>query len=126
MTSTFNDLYRDTLKQVFLERAQQQLEQGADSFACADAYAGQGKPDFVLAHLLLSEDVSDDVKRDLLAQAYERRAILSEEKAEEFSRRFQRPFPLVKLEAQKDRQNAQRIRQGRRIRKSTKNIALGG
>jgi hypothetical protein len=123
MPETFADLYRETLKDVFLERAQRELEQGADAFMSADAYAEQGKPEFALAYLLLL-DIDDGVKRDLLAYAYERRATLSEEKAESFDRQFHRPFPLIKLEAQKDRAAAQQVRQGRRIRREAKSLHM--
>jgi hypothetical protein len=123
MPDTFADLYRELLKNVFLELAQRELEQGADAFMSADAYAEQGKPEFTLAYLLLL-DVDDGVKRDLLAQAYERRATLSEEKAESLDRQFHRPFPLIKLEAQKDRAAARQVRQGRRIRRDAKSLHI--
>ena len=86
MPGTFNELYSTLSKTIFLDRARQELEQGADGLACANTYADQGKVDFALAYLLLSE-ISDDVKRDILAHAYERRATLSNEKAEDFARR---------------------------------------
>ncbi|TMD77486.1 MAG: hypothetical protein E6I97_08910 [Chloroflexi bacterium] len=41
---------------------------------------------------------------------------ISEEKAEQFDQQFHRPFPLIRLEVQKDRLVAQQIRQGRRVR----------
>src|SRR6266566_1303854 len=118
MPDTFAELYRGQLKDIFLEHAQRELEQGTDAFMSADAYAEQGKPDFTLAYLLLL-DVADEVKRDLLARAYERRAIISEEKADAFDQQFHRPFPLIKLEAQKDRIAAQQVRQGRRVRRDS-------
>ncbi len=121
MPDTFAELYRGQLKDIFLEHAQRELEQGTDAFMSADAYAEQGKPDFTLAYLLLL-DVADEVKRDLLARAYERRAIISEEKADAFDQQFHRPFPLIKLEAQKDRIAAQQVRQGRRIRREVKSL----
>jgi hypothetical protein len=123
MPDTFADLYRGLLKDVFLERAQRELEQDADAFMSADAYAEQGKPEFTLAYLLLL-DIDDGVKRDLLAYAYERRAILSEEKAESLDKQFHRPFPLIKLEAQKDHAAAQQIRQGRRVRREVKSLRV--
>ena len=121
MPDTFADLYRGMLKDVFIERAQRALEQGADAFMNADAYAEQGKPEFTLAYLLFLE-ADDEVKRDLLARSYEQRATLSEEKAESFDRQYHRPFPLIKLEAQKDRAIAQQVRQGRRIRREMKSL----
>jgi hypothetical protein len=117
--TTFAELYSKSLKDVFLEYARKELEQGADGLTYADAYAEQGKPEFTLAYLLLL-DVSDDVKRDIFARSYEQRAVFTEEKAESFDRQFHRPFPLMKLEAQKDRMAAQQVRQGRSIRTETK------
>jgi len=121
MAATFAELYNDQLKGVFVEHARRDLEQGADVFMCADTYAEQGKPDFTLAYLLLLQ-ADDAVKRDILAHAYERRADLSEEKAEEWDRQFHRPFPLIKLEAHKDRLAAQQVRQGKRIRREVKSL----
>jgi hypothetical protein len=114
MPDTFNELYSDLTKEIFLDRARQELKQGADGLACASTYADQGKVDFALAYLLLSE-ISDDVKRDIFAHAYERRAMLSNEKAEDFARRYHRSFPLIKLEAQKDCLAAQQVRQGKPV-----------
>jgi hypothetical protein len=123
MPTTFAELYRNLLKDVFLDLARKELEQGADGLTCADAYAEQGKPDFALAYLLLV-DVSDEVKRDIFARSYERRAEISEEKAETFSQQFHRSFPMIKLEAQKDRIAAQQVRQGRRVRRETKTLRV--
>lgn len=123
MSVTFNERYKELLKDVFLELARKNLEQGADALSCADVYADQGKPDFVLAYLLLT-DASDEVKRDIFARSYERRATLSEEKAQEFSVKYGRPFPLIKVEAQKDRMAANQVRQGRRIRREGKTLNI--
>jgi hypothetical protein len=123
MSNSFSDLYSKMLKDVFLDLARQQLEQGADALICADAYAEQGKPDFTLAYLLLI-DASDDVKRDIFARSYEQRATLSEQKANDFSLQFHRAFPMIKVEAQKDRQAAQQIRQGKRVRNQSKTISI--
>jgi hypothetical protein len=125
MSETFHDLYNGILNEVFFERARQQLEHGVDGLACADAYADQGKPDFALAHLLLA-DAPDEVKREILARAYERRAELTDEKAASFDQQFHRPFPLVKLEAQKDRLSAQQVRQGKRVRRGAKSLTFNG
>ena len=119
MSNTFAELYSPLLKEVFTVQAQQQLAQGADGLICALAYAEHGKPEFTLAYLLLI-DLSEEEKRELLALSYERRAILSEEKAETLSQQFRRPFPLIKLEAQKDRVAANQVRQGRRVRRDSK------
>lgn len=121
MSNTFHDLYADLLHAVFLERARQQLTQGEDGLKCANTYADQGKPDFALAYLLLI-DCPEETKRDILAHAYERRAILCDEKASEFDQLYHRPFPLIKLEAQKDRMSAQQVRQGRKVRRGGKSL----
>lgn len=118
MADTFAELYTPLLKEVFTVQARQQLNAGADGITLASEYAEHGKPDFVLAYLLLI-DMQEEVKRELLAYAYERRAILSEEKAETMAIQFHRPFPLIKLEAQKDRMAARQVRQGRRVRRDT-------
>jgi len=117
--NTFAELYASLLKNaVFTLQAQENLAQGADGLTCALAYAEQGKPDFTLAYLLLIA-ISDNEKREILAVSYDQRAKLSEEKAEQFDQQFHRPFPLIKLEAQKDRLAAQQVRQGRRVRRDS-------
>lgn len=121
MSETFEELYAPLLKEVFTARARRQLEEGADALLSARAYAEQGKPDFVLAFLLLV-DLPEEEKRELFAYAYEQRAKLSEEKAEQMNAQFHRPFPLIKLEAQKDRMAARSIRQGRHLRTGTTRI----
>ena len=123
MSDTFHHLYADLLNAVFLERARQQLTQGVDGLTCANTYADQGKPDFALAYLLLV-DCPEEVKRDILARAYERRAVFCDEKASEFDRLYHRPFPLIKLEAQKDRMSAQQVRQGKKIHRGGKSLNL--
>ena len=117
MAETFEELYAQQLKDVFKTQAQQQIEQGADALASSRAYAEQGKPEFTLAFLLLI-DLPEGEKRELLAHSYERRAVLSEKKAQQLDIQFHRSFPLIKLEAQKDRQVARSIRQGKEIRTS--------
>jgi len=117
MPSPFVELYAPLLKSdVFTVQAQQNIAQGADGLTCALAYAEQGKPEFTLAYLLLIA-ISDEEKREILAVSFDKRAQFSEEKAEQFDQQFHRPFPLIKLEAQKDRFSAQQIRQGRRVRR---------
>ena len=123
MTDTFAELYASTLKEVFTAKAQKDLERGVDGLACAREYAEQGKPEFVLAYLLLIEE-AEEVKRELLAYSYERRAVRSEHKAEEFDQKFHRPFPLIKLEAQKDRLAARQVRQGKQIDMGTTKMPL--
>jgi len=111
MSGTFESLYASTLKTVFTEQAREQLARGDEAFAAARAYAELGKPDFTLAFLLLAEHAEEE-KHETLAYAYERRATLAEEKANAYTRQFHRPFPLIKLEARRDRQIAQAVRQG--------------
>src|SRR5215467_2606635 len=123
MSDTFAELYGSTLKEVFTAKAQKDLEQGVDGLARARTYAEQGKPEFVLAYLLLIDE-TEEVKRELLAYAYEQRAVHSEHKAEEFDQKFHRPFPLIKLEAQKDRLAARQVRQGKRIHTGTTKMPL--
>ncbi len=112
MTESFEELYGQQLKEVFKTQAQQQIEQGADALNSSRAYAEQGKPEFTLAFLLLA-DLPEHEKRELLAYSYERRAVLSEMKANQLDVQFHRSFPLIKMEAQKDRQVAHSIRQGK-------------
>ncbi|GAC1346276.1 MAG: hypothetical protein NVSMB27_09620 [Ktedonobacteraceae bacterium] len=117
MPSPFAELYTSLLKNdVFTLHAREDMAQGADGLTCALAYAEQGKPEFTLAYLLLI-DISEQEKHEILALSYDRRATISEEKAEQFDQQFHRPFPLIKLEAQKDRLAAQQVRQGRRVRR---------
>ncbi|GAC1381133.1 MAG: hypothetical protein NVS4B7_04010 [Ktedonobacteraceae bacterium] len=117
--NTFTELYTSLLKNdIFITQAQENLAQGADGLTCALAYADQGKPDFTLAYLLLIA-ISDNEKREILAVSYDQRAIMSEEKAEQFDQQFHRSFPLIKLEAQKDRLSAQQIRRGRHVRRDS-------
>ena len=115
MSETFEELYAQQLKDVFKTHARQQLDQGSNALVSSRAYAEQGKPEFTLAFLLLI-DLPEDEKRELLAYAYERRAALSEKKAQQLNSQFHRSFPLIKLEAQKDRQSAHSIRQGKEVR----------
>ena len=117
MPTPFEELYTPLLKNdVFMSKARENLAQGADGLTCALAYAEQGKPEFTLAYLLLIE-LSDEEKREMLAVSFDKRAAFSEEKAEQYDRQFHRPFPLIKLEAQKDRLSAQQVRLGRRVRR---------
>ncbi len=111
MTDTFEEQFAPQLKEVFTAHAREQVQQGADGLALARSYAEQGKPDFALAFLLLVS-IPDSEKREVLARAYEQRARFSEEKARQFDRQFHRSFPLIKLEAQKDRRLARAIRDG--------------
>lgn len=115
MQDTFEILYAPTLKPVFTEQARGQIAQGAEALNSAHSYAELGKPDFTLAFLLLTEAASLEEKRETLAHAFERRAELAKQKAREYEVQFHRPFPLMKLEARKDLQAAQAVRQGQPI-----------
>jgi hypothetical protein len=124
MPDTFAELYTPLLKSdVFVTQARQNIEQGADGLTCALAYAEQGKPEFTLAYLLLIE-LSENEKREILATSFEQRAVLSNAKADEFDSKFNRPFPLIKVEAQKDRLAANQVRLGRRVRRETKSLMV--
>ena len=125
VAETFHELYSSLLKDVFEQRARQQLEQGADGLALARAYAEQGKPDFSLAYLLLT-DLPDEEKRAVLAQAYEERARRSDEKAAQLQVQFHRSFPLIKLDARKDRAAASAIRRAERIDVTSRPGETGG
>jgi hypothetical protein len=119
MPNTFAELYAPLLKNdVFTMQAQENIAQGADGLTCALAYAEQGKPEFTLAYLLLIT-ISDKEKQEILAVSYDQRAHISDDKAEQFDQQFHRPFPLIKLEAQKDRLAAQQVRQGKRLRRDS-------
>jgi hypothetical protein len=112
VTETFEELYAQQLKEVFKTQARKQIDQGADALVFSRSYAEQGKPEFALA-FLLHVDLPEDEKRELFAYSYERRAALSEKKAQQLDIQFHRSFPLIKLEAQKDRQVALSIRHGK-------------
>ena len=111
MSETFNELYASLLKDVFIQRARQQIERGIDGLAATHSYAEQGKPDFTLAFLLLI-DLPDGEKRALLARAYEQRARHSDEKAAQLQVQFHRSFPMITQDAQRDRALASTIRSG--------------
>lgn len=111
----FSAQYHAHSKPVFSEVVARDLSEGQDPIERARDFAERGKPDFVLAYLLVA-DLPDAGKRDLYALAFERRADISERKADEMDRRFHRPFPLVRLEASKDRTTAGRIRSGGSLR----------
>jgi hypothetical protein len=111
---SFEALYRSLLRPAIGEIAEQELTEGADAVEQAREYTERGKPDFVLAYLLLA-DLPDDEKRALYAQAHERRSAYIEQKARQFDREFHRPFPLLFQEAAKDRALARRIRAGQSV-----------
>ena len=107
--------YRPLLREAFVGIVRDAVAAGADPIAQARAYAERGKPDFVLAYLLVCP-LDDDEKRDLYALAHERRAAFIEQRAKEFDRSFHRPFPLLGAEAAKDRALARQIRAGRSVK----------
>ncbi len=117
--ASFDDQHRARLKDTFRELVQKSIEGGADPADLAQIYSEKGKPEFVLAYLLVS-NLPDQEKRDILAAAYETRAAHSEQWARESEARYNRPFPLVHLEAQKDRANARSLRAGKAVRRESK------
>ena len=108
----FAAVYGGAVKSVFMALARQAVERGEDALTLARGYAERGKPEFALAFLLLAGGVADEEKRAALALAYERRASVTETRARELDARFHRPFPLLFTEANKDRAQAKRIREG--------------
>lgn len=113
--ASFDALYRAQNKDVFRELVARELLAGSDPIARAREYRERGKPEFVLA-FLLAASLPDEEKREMLAAAYERRAQLTEAKADDLDNRFHRPFPLLRLEATKDRTLARRVRAGGTLR----------
>ncbi len=111
----FDAQYGPLVKDAFRDQVARDRAGGADLAERARHYVARGKPDFVLAYLV-ETDLGDGEKRELLAQAFERRADLSEGKAAALDAEFQRPFPLIGLEARKDRSMARQVRAGRMIR----------
>jgi hypothetical protein len=106
---SFATQYQSMAKDVFIHLVQDDLARGTPAEAQARRYGERGKPDFVLAYLL-SCDLSDDEKRELLAESYDQRAALTRKRAEEFSLKFHRDFPLLLTEASHDHQMAEQIR----------------
>ncbi|HEX3271918.1 MAG TPA: hypothetical protein VHR15_14805 [Ktedonobacterales bacterium] len=113
-TPSFAALYRPLLRPAIGEIVEREVAEGANSAEKASEYTERGKPDFVLAYLLLA-DLPDGEKLALYAQAHERRSAYIEQKARQFDREFHRPFPLLFQEAAKDRALARRIRAGQSI-----------
>ena len=111
----FDAQYGALVKDVFQEQTARSLAAGEDLVALARAHAARGKPDFVLAYLVTATLPSDE-KRQILAQAFEQRALDAERIATTMSAEHARPFPLIILEARKDRTMAQQVRNGKMIR----------
>ncbi|HZC07443.1 MAG TPA: hypothetical protein VE338_17545 [Ktedonobacterales bacterium] len=112
----FATLYAAQARDAIRSVAHETLTGGADALAQARDYAARGKPDFTLAYLLEC-DLSDEEKRALYAEAFERRATLTERKAREFDQKFHRPFPLLASDAAQDRGRARLVREGKRMNK---------
>ena len=112
----FDSQYRPLLKEVFTEIAQKEQQAGVDLDEEARLFAERGKPDFVLAYLVMG-DLSQAQKREIFAYAHEQRAVYIERRAREFDQEFHRPFPLLQTEAAKDRALARQIRAGRPVKK---------
>ncbi len=116
-TSDFAALYASQARDAIRALAREALASGADAQAQARDYAQPGKPHFTLAYLLESAALPDDEKRALYAEAFERRATLTESKAREFDAQFHRPFPLLTSDAAQDRGRARQVREGKRLGK---------
>ena len=117
--ASFDEQHRKMVNSAILELAQKAVAGGGDAAALAQVYSEKGKPEFVLAYLL-DTNLPDEDKREMLAVAFENRAAQSESWAKESEARYSRPFPLVHLEAQKDRANARNVRAGKPIRRESK------
>ncbi|HKV84137.1 MAG TPA: hypothetical protein VJN88_06240 [Ktedonobacterales bacterium] len=113
--ATFEDQYALVAKDVFREIAGDAIAEGKQPDEQARVYAELGKPDFVLAYLLVC-DLPDAEKRAVLARAYQRRATYTEERAREFDHKFHRPFPLLFTEAANDKAAARKILAGLPLR----------
>ncbi len=111
----FSTQYHSLVKDVFQAIVAQSRQKGEDPVQRATDYAALGKPDFVLAFLIDAE-MPDAAKRELLASAFEKRALLSEQTALTLDEEHNRPFPLIGLEARRDRASARNVRQGKMIR----------
>lgn len=111
----FDEQYGSLVKDAFRGYVEHARAEGADLLDRARADAARGKPDLVLA-CLIALDLSDDEKREMLARAFERRAELAEATAQQLDDEHHRPFPLIGLEARKDRSMARQVRQGKMIR----------
>jgi hypothetical protein len=111
----FAEQYGPLVKEAFRTYVAQVRAAGEDLVTRARTDAARGKPDLVLA-LLCESTLDDGAKRELLAQAFEQRADMAEAKAMALSAEHDRPFPLIGLEARKDRTMARQVRQGKPIR----------
>lgn len=108
----FAALYGGEERVAIRDLARAELDNGADAKERAQSYAANGKPDFTLAYLLASE-TPDDERRAIYAEAFERRAALTEAKARDLDKQFHRAFPMLFSDAAQDRALARRVRDGR-------------
>ncbi len=111
----FAEQYASLVKAAFAEQVNRDAAAGQDLVARAREYAERGKPEFVLAYLVVA-DLPDAEKRALLADAFERRAESAERYAAAMDAEHHRPFPLIGIEARKDRSMARQVRQGKMIK----------
>ena len=111
----FTEQYGELVKEAFRDYVERVRATKTDLLTQARMDAQRGKPDFVLA-LLCEVELGDAEKRELLAQAFEHRAHLAEGTAIALDDEHHRPFPLIGLEARKDRTMARQVRQGKMIR----------
>ncbi len=114
-TPSFNEQYGGLVREAFRAYAAKPLATGEDLVERARADAERGKPDLVLA-LLCEAEMADDGKREMLARAFDRRAEMMEAAAVAMEAEHSRPFPLIAIEARKDRTMARQVRAGRAIR----------
>lgn len=108
----FAALYGGEEREAIRDLARTELEKGATAAEQARMYAAKGKPDFTLAYLLAS-DLPDGERQAIYAEAFERRASLTETKARELDKQFHRAFPMLFSDAAQDRALARRVRDGR-------------
>ncbi len=111
----FNEQYAGLVKDAFRQQVARDRAAGADLVERAHDFAERGKPEFVLGYLMATA-LSESEKREMLAHAFERRADLAERTAAALDAEHHRPFPLIGLEARKDRSMARQVRQGKMIR----------
>src|SRR5579864_305987 len=90
---SFEALYEGQARDAIRAMARDALAKGADAATQAREYTTRGKPDVALAYLLECA-LADEEKRAIYAEAFERRATMTESKAREFDAKFHRPFPL--------------------------------
>ena len=111
----FAEQYASLVKPAFAEQVERDRAGGQDLEERARDYAERGKPEFVLAFLMVV-DLAETARRELLAHAFERRAEIMEQRAAALDAEHHRPFPLIGIEARKDRGMARSVRLGKMIR----------